>query len=230
VLAGEVRCSGATCRHARATPPLPLYCASLTISPKGISDIDELVEAFAAGEDTNLTLFNHVTEVRPTAGAGVRWGRSALVPHAPPLRPMVWLPVQALVDEFTAGAPSTALAELSGPSLLPLFSCRRRWTSWRRLFPQPSGKSGPSPPGCVGRGAEAMAESRAQCSKWERPADNGVVEACQHADESYVPMCTHHNYVTGRRNGGRIRLCCGVRSRALAATRCKVRGMPGAAA
>ncbi|GBF94682.1 flagellar outer dynein arm-docking complex [Raphidocelis subcapitata] len=29
----------------------------------GISDIDDLVAAFASGEDTNLTLFNHVTEL-----------------------------------------------------------------------------------------------------------------------------------------------------------------------
>lgn len=31
--------------------------------PPGISDIDELVAAFSAGEDANLTLFNYVTEV-----------------------------------------------------------------------------------------------------------------------------------------------------------------------
>lgn len=34
---------------------------------KGISDIDELVAAFGAGEDANLTLFSYVTEVRAAA-------------------------------------------------------------------------------------------------------------------------------------------------------------------
>ena len=38
--------------------------------PPGISDIDELVAAFAAGEDANLTLFNYVTEVDMAGGGG----------------------------------------------------------------------------------------------------------------------------------------------------------------
>jgi hypothetical protein len=45
---------------------------------KGISDIDELVEAFGAGEDANLTLFNHVTEARAAGGGG--GGGAALRP------------------------------------------------------------------------------------------------------------------------------------------------------
>jgi hypothetical protein len=53
-------------------PGSPVTRRTPTLPKTGISDIDELVAAFASGEDTNLALFNHVTEVGARLARGCR--------------------------------------------------------------------------------------------------------------------------------------------------------------